>query len=247
MIIAVMIFYLFKISKPNFTSGVTLIFANIGTGKTTFLSKIAIQELKKIKKGKSKYTQIISNAQIAGVVYIPDIRKLLKTGAVQDSLLLIDEGSIEYNNRKMNLTELEILYLKLIRHYKCDMTILSQSYDDIDVTLRRLYSKIYILRKLPYFTLIMPIKKKIGIDDISKQIIDEYRFEWFFSWRLFLRPLYFKYFNSWWIPENVPIVNLSEFKTMPEYKGRSIKDRLFKTMKEEDLVAILENERKNMA
>jgi hypothetical protein len=221
-IITLLFIYLSKISKPCYTNGVTLIFANIGTGKTTLLSKIATEELKKIQKGKSKYKYIVSNAQIKGVTYISDIRKLLKAGAFAETLILIDEGSIEYNNRKMNLADAEIQYLKLIRHYHSGITILSQSYDDIDVTLRRLYTKLYILRKLPLFTLIQPIKKKVGIDEQTKQIIDQYRFEWFFSWRLFFRPKYYKFFNSWWVPENVEVHDLSKQPILPKYEKKGI-------------------------
>lgn len=234
---SLIIYFLQWISKPEFTKGVTLIFANIGTGKTTLLSKLAQEEIKKMKKGKSKFKHIVSNAIISGVTYVPDIRKLIKTGALMDTLILIDEGSIIYNNRKMNMTEQEIEYFKLIRHYRSACTILSQSYDDIDVTLRRIYTNIYILTKLPIYTMIRPIKKRIGIDEISKQIIDEYHFKWFFSWRLFTRAKYFKYFNSWWIPENVPIHDVTKLEKQPEYQGRSIINRLFmfhKKVKTED-------------
>jgi len=226
---------MFWTSRPRKQSGIILYFANIGTGKTTYLSKLAIQEQKLIAKGKSKYTHIVSNAIISGVTYIPDIRKLLKKGAMSKTLILVDEGSIVYNNRQMNLSELEIQYFKLIRHYSSTCIVLSQSYNDIDVTLRRLYTEVYLMRYLPFFTLIQPITKKVGIDEVSKQIIDEYMFKWFFSWRLFLRPLYFKYFNSWWIPEDVDIIDfeLEEFKNklQPKYKRK----KYFGVIKEKDL------------
>jgi len=218
-------------------SGIVLYFANIGTGKTTYLSKLAIQEQKRIAKGKSKYSHVISNALISGVMYEPDLRKLLKAGAMQKTLILVDEGSIVYNNRKMNMTESEIQYFKLIRHYSSTCIVLSQSYDDIDVTLRRLYTEIYLMRYLPFFTLIQPIKKKVGIDEVSKQIIDEYKFKWFFSWRLFFRPVYFKYFNSWWIPENVDIYDFEleyfKEKIQPKYQPK----KFLGWLKEKDIVA----------
>jgi len=234
-IVILIIWFLFWISSPNKKPGVILYFANIGTGKTTFLSKIAIREQKRMRKGKSKYKYILSNALISGVSYVEDIRKLMKQGAIQDTLLLIDEGSIVYNNRKMNLTEIEILWFKLIRHYGCSTIVLSQSYDDIDVTLRRLYTQIYVMKWLPFFTLIKPIKKIVDIDDMSKQIIDAYKFKWLFSYRLFLRPLYFKFFNSWWIPSDIPILDLSKIEKQPEYVKRSIKDRFFKLHKMKEL------------
>lgn len=216
--IAIFIMILFAVCKPKDPSGVVLYFANIGTGKTTYLSKIAQQEIKKMAKGKSQYKYIVSNAIISGVKYIPDIRHLLKTGALEATLILLDEGSIEYNNRKMQMSEAEIKYFKLIRHYKSTLIVLSQSYDDIDVTLRRLYTQIYILRWLPVFTLIQPIKKRVGIDEMTKQIIDEYHFTLPFSWRVFCRPIYFKYFNSWWVPSDVDVHDLEKYATQPEYR-----------------------------
>lgn len=232
--------FMFWISEPQATTGVVLYFANIGTGKTTFLSKLAIQEQKKMAKGKSKYTHIISNAMISGVTYVPDFRDILKKSMVEKTLILVDEGSIVYNNRKMNLTELEIQNFKLIRHYQTDMIVLSQSYDDIDVTLRRLYTSIFLLTKLPYITLIRPIRKTVGIDEVSKQIIDEYSFKWIFSWRFFVRPIYFKYFNSWWIPSNVPICDLSKFEVQPSVEERPLLERLTKFYKVKDLNLLLD-------
>lgn len=231
------------LNSPQHKNGIVLYFANIGTGKTTFLSKLAILEQKKIEKGKSKFKHIVSNAIISGVIYEPDIRKLLKHGAMQNTLILVDEGSIVYNNRKMNMTEFEIQYFKLIRHYSSSCVVLSQSYDDIDVTLRRLYTEIYLMRYMPFFTLIQPIKKKVSIDEISKQIIDEYSFKNIFSWRFFFRPLYFKYFNSWWIPDNVDIIDfeMEEFKKklQPKYKQQPSKFGFIKSktlnLKEHDV------------
>lgn len=213
--ILLFIIFLFWLGGEKETSGLTLYFANIGTGKTTLLSKLTQEELKRMKKGKSKYDYIVSNACISGVTYIPNIRDILKHSAIAKTLILIDEGSIVYNNRKMNMTEAEIQYYKLIRHYTSKCIVVSQSYDDIDVTLRRLYSSIYLLRWLPFFTLIQPIKKKVGIDETTKQIIDEYQFKNPFTWRLFCRPMYFKYFNSWWIPEDVTIYDLQNIAKFP--------------------------------
>jgi membrane protein insertase Oxa1/YidC/SpoIIIJ len=96
-IILIILMILIKLFCPPVPSGVVLYFANIGSGKTTFLSKIAQKEIKKMKKGKSRYKYIVSNALISGVKYVPDIRSILKKEALQDTLILIDEGSIVYN------------------------------------------------------------------------------------------------------------------------------------------------------
>jgi len=242
-IIIALAFVLFMvyINKPKPSSGLVLYFANKGTGKTTYLSKIAITEQRKMIKGKSKYKYIVSNALISGVIYIEDIRAILKKKAIAETLILVDEGSIVYNNRKMNLTEAEISYFKLQRHYHTDMIVVSQSHEDVDVTLRRLYDYIFLFRYMPFFTLVQPIRKKISIDEQTKQIIDEYYFGTFFSWRVFFRPLYYKFFNSWWIPDNVEIVDfeLPEFqeKIQPAYIKR--KKRFFR---DKDIQSLIKKE-----
>jgi len=188
---------------------IKLFFSNIGGGKTTLIARTVKKERKKINKGKSKYEYIICNATVKGADYIGDIRKLLKTYALEDCLILIDEASIVYNNRKMAMTEKEIEYFKLSRHYKSDIFVYSQSYSDVDVTLRRLYSSIYLINKLPFgLSLIRPIKKKIVIDDITKTIIDAYQFRWPLSWRLLFRPRYYSMFDSYYKPIHIKIYDV---------------------------------------
>jgi hypothetical protein len=87
---------------------IRIIFADQGAGKTTYLAKIIKLETRKMKMGKSPYKHIICNSPIEGAIFFEDIRKLLKRYAVEDTLMLIDEGSIVYNNRKMDMTAQEI-------------------------------------------------------------------------------------------------------------------------------------------
>ena len=235
-VIILILIFLFWLNSPKKPTGVVLYFANVGTGKTTLLSKFAYEENKRIAKGKSKYKYIMSNATISGTIHIPDLRAFMKKGAVQDTLILIDEGSIVYNNRKMNLTEAEIQWFKLIRHYRCSTIVVSQAYNDIDVTLRRLYTQLYLLNYMPLFTLIRPIKKTVGIDDMTHDIVDKYSFRSPFSWRIFTRPLYFKYFDSWWIPSDVPIHDLSQ-KEIMEYKQKPKKYNIYKDKEVIDIIS----------
>ena len=53
--------------------------------------------------------------------------------------LTVDESGIEYNNRKFkSLDQNTIQWLKLHRHYRVDIDFYSQSWEDTDVTIRRL-------------------------------------------------------------------------------------------------------------
>jgi len=220
---------------------IDLYFANIGSGKTTLLARMAKQELKRIEKGKSKYKYIISNALIAGTTYVPDIREVLKKSAIEDALILIDEASIIYNNRQMKITDKEIQYFKLSRHYNTDIIVVSQSYEDIDITLRRLYNKVYLLNRLPlHFTLIREIKKTIDINEETKQITEAYAFlplikylfkpiKFFKSCFLF-RYRYYNMFNTHWRPSDVPIADLTKFEVMPKVEKVTFKQKIDKSI-----------------
>lgn len=197
-----------------------LIFANIGAGKTTLLARYAQRELKKIKKGKSKYKYVISNTPISGVTYIPKIRKLLQNSCPENTLILVDEAGIVWNNRKMKITDEEIEYIKLIRHYQSKIIAISQSHEDVDITIRRLYTNIYLLNKVLPITLLRPIKKYVTIDKETEQIVDGYKFKFINSWGVLYRRRYYNYFDTYWKPDNNKVhPDFSEYKVV-EYNKR---------------------------
>lgn len=125
------------------------------------------------------------------------------------SLVCIDEAGIEYNSRKtLSLPQHTIEYLKLHGHYKTDIEFYSQTWEDIDVTIRRLAERYYYIRRLGPFTLVRRIKRVIMINE-EKQIIDGFEFYhwWYrflpFPWNVkdaisvVFRPPYYKYFDSY--------------------------------------------------
>lgn len=218
--------FLNRISEGN----CVLIFANIGAGKTTLLSRYAQKELKKIKKGKSKFKSIISNTPISGCVYVPNIRKLLQASSPENTLILVDEAGIVWNNRKMKIKDEEIEYLKLIRHYHSKLIAISQSHDDVDITIRRIYTNMYLLNKLGQYTLIRPLRKYVTIDKESEQIIDGYKFRSIFSWGLLFRPFYYKFFDSYYRPDNGrEDPNLKPFEIVPYQETKM--DKMVKKIK----------------
>lgn len=125
------------------------------------------------------------------------------------SYLCVDESGIEYNSRKYkSLPQETIAWYKLHRHYKVNpIDFVSQSWEDMDVTIRRLADELWFLRKLGPFTLVRRIYKWTGIDKESHQIMDMYKFGSFFrrvlpppfhrkDWYLVFRPFHYKQFNS---------------------------------------------------
>ena len=121
---------------------------------------------------------VYSNVPILGT-YMLDPKKDLGRFMVQDCKIIIDEASIEYNNRKFkDLSPEAIKFFKLHRHYGTSIDVFSQSYDDMDITLRRLAHDFFLVKKslIPFFIVVKRIKRKVGIDENTHQIADLYRF-----------------------------------------------------------------------
>lgn len=165
-----------------------------GSGKTTIASWLAREELKKEKKGKNR--KVWSNVPIKGTYKIEksDIGKY----HLEHGRLILDECGTEFDNRnfKKNFTEEQVKFFKLHRHYDMDINCFSQFWNDIDIKLRNLSTKLYLLKKsaIPFFIVRKEIGKKISINKDTKEIIDEYYFKklatkWYFApkvWKMFV-------------------------------------------------------------
>lgn len=190
-----------------------------GSGKTTFaayLTKQSMKEARIIKWAKKhpgkisekllasrfwkRYTPVYSNVPITGAYQLDplaDIGHVMICGGK----VIIDEAGVEYNNRGFKSFPKESIYwYKYHRHYECSVDVFSQSYEDMDITLRRLAQNYFVVKKslIPNFIVVKKIRRKVGIDDNTHQIIDKYFFglpvvnsKWIFS-----RPLW-KMFNSY--------------------------------------------------
>ena len=188
-----------------------------GSGKTTFaayLTKNAMKESHVIswaRKHPNRLTNwllnktqlfkrrlaVWSNVPITGA-YSLDPQKDIGKYMIESGKVIIDEAGIEYNNRNFKSFPQEAVYwYKYHRHYSCSVDVFSQSYEDMDITLRRLAQNYYVVKKsmIPYFVVCKRIRRKVGIDDQTHQIIDHYRFglpvldsKWVFTpplWKLF--------------------------------------------------------------
>jgi hypothetical protein len=196
---------------------IKLYFANPGAGKTTFLAKTAQKYNKptrlsivlnklsfgKIKK-KKKYENVYCTAPIWNTLEY-DVDRDMGIKHIENSLILIDEGAIVLDNR-VPLTKPQKTFLRLHRHYKCDIICTSQSWEDINIVVRRLYDKIYLMNRtlLKHTTTIREISKKIDIDE-DGNIKDSYHFKFFiFGFRFFRRKKFYRYFNSYDKPQLEP-------------------------------------------
>ena len=120
------------------------------------------------------------------------------TNTILHTLAVAREAGIEYNNRAYKtFSPAAIYWYKYHRHYKCPVDVFSQSYEDMDITLRRLAQNYFVVKKslLPRFVVCKRIRRKVGIDENTHQIIDHYYFglpildtQWIYApplWKLF--------------------------------------------------------------
>ncbi len=188
-----------------------------GSGKTTFaayLTKNALKESRVIswaRRHSNRFTDwllnktnllkrrqdVWSNVPITGA-YSLDPQKDIGKYMILGGKVIIDEAGIEYNNRNFKSFPPEAVYwYKYHRHYGCSVDVFSQSFEDMDITLRRLAQNYYVVKKsiFPYFLVCKRIRRKVGIDENTHQIIDHYKFgfpildsKWVFTpplWKLF--------------------------------------------------------------
>lgn len=179
-------------------SGATFnyVFGPPGSGKTTFLALIA----KRASKDK-KILNIYSNIDLKGVSYTKVNASEVGFYNMHDGILLLDESSVDFNNRLFKgLSKEAIKFFKYHRHFNLTIYIFSQSYEDTDITLRRLATRYFYIRKSRFYFItknlcVKRIKKVICINKEDKQIIDGYEFV-FFSKFTFNAKKRWKYFDS---------------------------------------------------
>ena len=204
---------------PSHPHVLNVYFGVPGSGKTTFaahLTKWALHENgiirfcrrheNSVTKAilKSKYLKrridVYSNVPITGA-YQLDAKADIGHYMIEDAKIIIDEAGIEYNNRNFKSFPQEAIYFyKYHRHYKVSVDVFSQSYEDMDVTLRRLAQNFYVVRKslVPFCVVARrirpagrgggPTKQIKGLDSMGFPVLD--------TKRIFSPPLW-KLFNSY--------------------------------------------------
>ena len=189
---------------------IKLFFGSPRSGKTTIASKLMfMSDSPHIYSNFETDLSVLIKSDMIGLYAFPD-----------NSEIYIDEAGIDYNNRNYkNLPANAIEYFKLHGHFKNDIYLFSQSWEDTDVTLRRLTDELWYIRRIGPFTMARKVRKKVMIDSKTHQIIDGYRFAGLF-WNLlpkflggektvmfFYRKPYYKHFDSYSKP--------SKFRPLP--------------------------------
>lgn len=190
------LFYPFDLEK-----GLSLFFGVPASGKTTLCAYLC-----KHYKGR-----VFSNVPIKGALKIDrsDIGKY----DISNGMLLIDEAGIDFNNRfgtrkgsSMALDESATQWLKLYRHYKIDRFACFSQRVDIDVTIRGLADRVYLLKKthIPYIVLFVGVKKVLTVDVppncTTGQLVDGFKMKLSDFHMIFTPPLW-KLFDTYDAPE----------------------------------------------
>lgn len=192
-----------KKNKVNSVS-LSLYFGIPGAGKSTYAAYLAKKDLKKGR-------QVWSNFGLTGAYQCE--KSDFGHYMISDGRLIIDEAGLEYDNRKMSMSNDEIYFFKYHRHYQLDVDFFSQGLD-VDIKIRKLARHIYLIKPslIPGFIVRKEIGRKVGINDMTKEICDEYFFvslllggtKWVFCpplWKMFntlsRKPLPEKVWEKW--------------------------------------------------
>lgn len=196
-----------------------MVFGKKGSGKTTFLTKTAIQHLRKGYK-------VYSTVPIPGC-YLFNVDDIGRCACEDKAVILIDEVGMIWDNRNFKNFRTDVRdYFKLQRHYHHKIYLFSQTFD-IDVKLRNLCDTMYLCRcHMGFLSVARKIKRDITIieptGDTESRIADTLEFEpllfSLFGAKTIIFtyiPNWVKFFNSFDAPELQPMA--AEFFT-PEQK-----------------------------
>lgn len=189
------IFKLIELFTMKRNNDFDIYFGVPGSGKTTFAAWV---HKKTLKRKRNSY----STVPIKGSYEIT--KKDIGYYDMSHGSIIWDEAGIDVDNRKFkdNFTPEQVAFLKLHRHYDTDIYCFSQYWNDIDIKLRNLATRLFLVKKsfLPFFIVRKEIKKCIGINKETRQIEDFYDFVFLGSKRIF-SPSLWKMFNSHECPE----------------------------------------------
>lgn len=227
----------------------TCYFGVPGCGKTTLLTKFAVKEIKRIKHNRSKYKAVYTNFYCKGANRIT--YDDLKTHKLYDSLIILDEITLDADNRKFKQFTDDIRdFFILHRHLGIDVIYATQSYELVDLKIRQLTQELWYMSRtvvpvLRHFTTAKRIYRNININEHTSDLTLGYRFCNIIeslcvsNFKTCFRPFYYKYFDSF---EEGSLVNRPIFTAVPwEELPEDIKilDKLIGGIKKSKLVVKL--------
>lgn len=208
LLIIFLLMFLFLFLTKDFVNSYKLImiFGKKGSGKTTFLTKTAINY---VKKGYTVYSTI----DIPGCITF-DVQMIGKYTFKPESVVLIDEVGMIWDNRDFKNFRTDVRdFFKFQRQYKLRMYLFSQTFD-IDLKLRNLTDEMYLLKNvLRVWSVARRIDKRITIQKSEEGkpggLVDDYAFAPLLapsSYIITFIPRWTSFFHSY-APKSLPIIN----------------------------------------
>lgn len=204
-----------------------MVFGKKGSGKTTLITKLSQNYLKK---GRLVYSTI----DIPGCRTF-DVTDIGRYNLPEESILFIDEVGMIWDNRDYKNFRTDVRdWFKLQRHNRVSVYLFSQTFD-VDVKLRNLTDYMYLVQNhFGVLSIARKIKRGIVIVNPDGQsearIADSLEFEPFILTVFGLRsqiwtwiPAWTRYFNSFELPEKPPMP-YTQIPQLP-HKEKKIKFR----------------------
>lgn len=177
-----------------------LVFGKKGSGKSTYLVKLAVRYIKKKWTVYTNMTDLcIPGARIIEIEHLGDFVPC------SDSVLLLDEVGMVWDSRNFKNFKPSVRdFFKLQRHYHCIVYMASQTFD-VDKKIRDLCDGMFLHVNIArVFSLGKRITKKITLTEATSEgesrIAESLAFCPFWNWTLTLIPKYSKFFDSHTIP-----------------------------------------------
>lgn len=195
-----------------------LVFGKKGSGKSTYLVKLARKHLKK---GWIVYTNM-EELFMLGVRHF-EIKHLGDFVPEAHSLLLLDEVGMIWDNRDYKTFKPQVRdFFKLQRHYHVKVYMASQTFD-VDKKLRDLCDGMYLHSNFArVFTLGKRITRRVVITESTSEaesrISEDLKICPFWEWTLTYIPRWAKFFDSHAIPDK-PHLRYSTDSLTPALDG----------------------------
>lgn len=195
-------FLSFKYRNPY---RLTFVFGKKGAGKSCFMVR---QMHRYLRRGWNVYTDMAD-------IKIPGVR-IISVGSLSDfkpaphSLVCLDEVGISMDNRSFKSFPPGLRdFFKYVRKMQVVVIMNSQAFD-VDKKVRDTTDSMLLLQSIgSLFCIARPIHRTITLTapsaDSESRIADMLRFGWFFSWRIYYMPAYFRYFDSKSMPPRVDV------------------------------------------
>lgn len=172
-------------------------FGKPGSGKSTYAAYLAKKFLKQKK-------TVFSNTEILGTIRFNP--RNIGLYDISNAEIIWDEAGQDLNSRNWDKRQKEkrdpndknsrsygddlYWFFTMHRHYNLNIHLFLQSYTRLDVFIREIVGRMYLIEKslIPYFVRIKRINMRVGIDKDTKQIVEQYSFTPFFGTKRIFAP-----------------------------------------------------------